>query len=63
MEDSRRIDVCNTNVHQASDVKQLRSKNYLESMRQDEKIIPDWLFEEEQDLMKTKKGIYMVLNF
>ena len=51
MEDSRRIDVCNTNVHQASDVKQLRSKNYLESMRQDEKIIPDWLFEEEQDLM------------
>ena len=43
---SRKCDVCNIDVHRASYQKQLRSKKYLENIKQKEMIIPEWLFQE-----------------
>ena len=43
---SRKYDVCNVDVHKASYVKHLRSKKHLENAKQNEMIIPDWLFKE-----------------
>ena len=43
---SRRCDICNVDVHRASYWKHLRSKKHLENMKQNEMIIPDWLFQE-----------------
>ena len=54
MENSRRCEVCNVNVHRASFVKHLRSKKHLENLAQIEMIIPDWLFKEEQSPIKKK---------
>ena len=48
MENSCRCDVCNNEVHRASYVKHLRSKKHLENEKQNEMIIPEWLFKEEQ---------------
>ena len=44
--DSRNCDICNVNVHRASYVKHLRSKKHLENEKQNEVIIPEWLFQE-----------------
>ena len=53
---SRRCDICNVNVQRASYVKHLRSKTHLENIKQNEMIIPDWLF---QELVEKKiKKIY-----
>ena len=41
---TRRCDICNIDVHRASHAKNLRSKKHLENVRQDDMIIPDWLF-------------------
>ena len=54
MENSRTCEVCNVNVHRASFVKHLRSKKHLENIEQNEMIIPDWLFKEEQSPIKKK---------
>ena len=43
---SRKCDVCNIDVHRASFVKHLRSKKRLENIKQNEMIIPEWLFSE-----------------
>ena len=43
---SRRCDICNIDVHRASYNKQLRSKKHTENEKQNEMIIPEWLFKE-----------------
>ena len=43
---SLKCDVCNIDVHRASYVKQLRSKKHLENIKQNQMIIPEWLFQE-----------------
>ena len=51
---SRRCEICNVDVHRASYNKHLRSKKHLENMKQDEMIIPEWLFKENNEI-KIKK--------
>ena len=59
MENSRTCEVCNVNVHRASKQKQLESKKHLENIKQNEMIIPEWLFKEEQTPIKNKmKKVY-----
>ena len=41
---SRKGEVCNIDVHRASYVKHLRSKKHLETEKDNEMIIPEWLF-------------------
>ena len=55
MENSRRCDICNIDVHRASYGKHLISKKPLEKKRQNEIIIPEWFFKEEQTPIKKKK--------
>ena len=43
---TRRCDICNINIHRASSNKHLRSKKHLENIKQNEMIIPEWLFKE-----------------
>ena len=43
---SRKCEVCNVDVHRASYIKHLRSKKHIEKMKQNEMIIPEWLFQE-----------------
>ena len=43
---SRRCDICNVETHRASFVKHMKSKKHLENMKQNELIIPEWLFQE-----------------
>ena len=43
---SRRCEVCNVDVHRASYIKHLRSKKHMENIKQNEMIIPEWLFQE-----------------
>ena len=43
---SRKCDVCNVGVHRASYLKHLRSKKHIQNMKQNEMIIPEWLFSE-----------------
>ena len=43
---SRECDVCNIDVHRASYVKHMRSKNHLENIKQNEMIIPEGFFRE-----------------
>ena len=43
---SRRCEICNVDVHRASYSKHMRSKKHIENMKQDEMIIPEWLFKE-----------------
>ena len=53
---SRKCEICNIDVHRASYIKHLRSEKYIEKMRQNEIIIPEWLFPE---LVENKiKKIY-----
>ena len=54
MENSRTCEICNVNVHRASFVKHLRSKKHLENIKQNEIIIPEWLFKEERTPIKKK---------
>ena len=59
MENSRRCDICNIDVHRASFSKHLKSKKHLENIRQNDIIIPEWLFEEDQTPIKNKiKKVY-----
>ena len=43
---SRKCQLCNVDVHRASYIKHLRSKKHLENIKQDDMIIPEWLFQE-----------------
>ena len=43
---SRKYEVCNIDVHRASYVKHLKSEKHLENIKQNEKILPEWLFSE-----------------
>ena len=43
---SRKCEICNIDVHRASYVKHLRSKEHLENKKQNEMIIPEWLLQE-----------------
>ena len=54
MENSRTCNVCNVNVHRASFAKHLRIKKHLESIEQNEMIIPEWLFKEEKSPIKKE---------
>ena len=38
--------VCNVDIHRASYVKHLRSKKHLENEKENELIIPEWIFKE-----------------
>ena len=59
MENSRTCVNCNVNVHRASFVKHLRSKKHLENIKQNEIMIPEWLFKEEETPIKNKiKKVY-----
>ena len=43
---SHKCEICKTDDHKASYVKQLRSKKHLEIIKQNGMIIPEWLFQE-----------------
>ena len=43
---SRRCEICNVDVHRASYMKHLRSNKHLENIKQNDMIIPEWLFQE-----------------
>ena len=60
MENSRRCEICNIDVHRASYVKLLRSKKHLGNIRQDDITIPESLFKEEQT--PTRKNIKKTYN-
>ena len=53
---SRKCDICNVDIHRASYIKHLKSKKHIENIKQNEMIIPKWLF---QELVENKiKKIY-----
>ena len=54
MENSRRCEICNIDVHRAFYAKHLRSKNHLENIRQDDTIITEWFFTEEKEPIREK---------
>ena len=54
MENSLTCDICNVVVHRASYAKHLRGKKHIEKMIQNEMIIQEWLFKEEQAPIKNK---------
>ena len=59
MENSRRCDICNSDVHRGSHAKHLRSKKHIENIRQNDMIIPEWLFVEKKPPIKIKiKNVY-----
>ena len=43
---SRKCEICYVDVHRASYMKHLRSKKHIENMKQNQMIIPEWLFQE-----------------
>ena len=43
---SRNCGICNVDVHRASYVKHLRSRQHLENIKHNETSIPEWLFKE-----------------
>ena len=51
---SRRCEICNVDVHRASYMKHLRTKKHLEQMKQNEMIIPEWLFQEPVEIKFNK---------
>ena len=52
MENIRTCEYCNVNFHRAFMQKHLRIKKLLENIKQNEMIIPEWLFKEEQAPVK-----------
>ena len=54
MENSGTCELRNVNVLRASFVKHLRNKKHLENIEQNEMIIPEWLFKQEQTPIKKK---------
>ena len=62
MENSRTCEICNVNVHRTSFVKHLRSKRHLEYRKQNEMIIPEWLFKQKRIPLKKKYKKYLTLK-
>ena len=59
MEKNRTCEICNVDVHRESMQKHLRSKRHLENIKQNDMIIPEWFFKEEQEPFKKQiKKIY-----
>ena len=54
MENSRACEICNVIVHRAYMQKHSRSKKHLENIKQNEMIIPEWLFYQEQTPIEKK---------
>ena len=54
MKNRRRCEICNIDVHRAFHAKYLRTKKHLESIREDEIIIPEGLIKEEYKPVKNK---------
>ena len=54
MDNRRLCEVCSVNGHRASFAKHLRSKKHLENLEQNELIIPEWFFKEEESPIKKK---------
>ena len=54
MENNRTCEICNVNVHRASFAKHMRSEKHLENEKQNDMIIPEWLFKEEQAPIENK---------
>ena len=54
MEKSLTCEVCKVNIHRPSFVKHLRSKKHLENIIQNEMIIPECLFKQEQTPIRKK---------
>ena len=52
---SRKCGICNVDVHRASCSKHLRNTNHLENIKQNEMIIPEWLFQEPVETKMNKK--------
>ena len=59
--ESRSCEICIIDFHRASYAKRLRSKKQLKNRRQDEIIIPEWFFKEEQTPIEIK-NIYITLK-
>ena len=56
---SRKCEICKVDAPRASYAKHLRSKTHLENIKQNEMIIPEWLFNE---LVENKNKKYILLN-
>ena len=54
MGNSRGCVICNIDVHRASMQNYLRSKKHLVIEKQNEMVLPEWLFKEEQAPVKNK---------
>ena len=54
MENSLTCEICNVNAHRASMQKHLGSRILLENIKQNEMIIPEWLFKEEEAPIKKQ---------
>ena len=63
MENSRRCYNCNIDVHRAPYAKHLRSKKHLENIRQNDILIPEWFFKEEQAPIKKNLRKYITLKY
>ena len=64
MVNSRRCEICNVDVDRTSMQKPFRSKKHLENEKQNEMIIPEWFFEEEQTPIQKKiKKVYNSKTF
>ena len=55
MENRRTCAIFNVVVHRASMHQHLGSKKHLESINQNEMIIPEWLFKQKQTIIREKK--------
>ena len=45
MNNARRCDFCNIDVHRESYVKHLRTKKHLENLKQEDLIITEWIIQ------------------
>ena len=54
MKNSRTCEVCNVNVQRAYMQKHLKSKKHSEKLKQNEMIIPEWLFKRERTPINKK---------
>ena len=62
MENSHTSEICDVNVHRASMQKHLRSKKHLGNIKQNDLIIPEWLFKQEQTPLKKQIKKYITLK-
>ena len=52
---SRKCEICNVDVHRASYIKHLRIKKHIGNRKQNEMIVPEWLFQEPVENKINKK--------